>query len=100
MVPLVERWEGRGRGSFSSGADREIPRAIYGMVIEILRTTGTPVFAKHRLGDLSSPRGEENARRPPARPLPVPVPVSVRPRDPALSLFFLDGITRDAPMSS
>lgn len=57
------RWgsERRERERVSERRDREIPRAIYGMVIEILRMD--PAFAKHaRTRDLPSqetatPRG-------------------------------------------
>lgn len=45
---------GHGERRVFERRDREIPRAIYGTVIEILRTTG-PAFAKHvRTRDLPS----------------------------------------------
>jgi len=71
---------GRGICRAFKRRDREIPRAIYGMVIEILRTTG-PAFAKHvRTRDL------------PSRETVVP---RHQPRS-VLSLFFLGEITRNA----
>jgi len=71
---------GRGICRAFKRRDREIPRAIYGMVIEILRTTG-PAFAKHvRTRDL------------PSRETVVP---RDQPRS-VLSLFFLGEITRNA----
>lgn len=66
---------------------REIPRAIYGMVIEILRTG--PAFAKHvRTRDLPS--------REMAHPSPPPSHTTTDRRDPRSPLFFLRGITRNS----
>jgi len=70
---------GHGERRVFERRDREIPRAIYGTVIEILRTG--PAFAKH------------------VRTRDLPPRKTVDPRDQsrsALSLFFLEEITRNA----
>lgn len=75
---------GRGERTVFERRDREIPRAIYGTVIEIPRTTG-PAFAKHvRTRDLLS--------RKTAAPRD-------RPRSGAL-LVFLGRNNTKCPMSS
>lgn len=68
--------------AFSSGRDREIPRAIYGMVIEIL-PTAAPAFTQNTYAVSATYPVRGNGK-------------TTGPRSGPLSLFFLDGITRDA----